>query len=210
MTSIDQNKECRLIGYISDIIVYCQCKRKWLKGAEPQLNKMTVGMFGTCGSTTKWREPFIAEYEKRKIPYFNPNVANWDPANAKDEAWHLANDELILFPVTNETYGLGSLSEIGFSIMQAIKMNRRRFVIVMISPDLLDSPKLQDPDARRASLTQRALVKAHLEKLDYEGLYIVNSLEEMLSLSLDLYTVIKKLHKVRKYKPVTTHVPALF
>jgi hypothetical protein len=178
-------------------------------GKKPHLNNMTVGMFGTCGATT-WRDNFIIEYKKRGIPYFNPNVEFWDPANAKDEAWHLANDELILFPVTNETYGLGSLSEIGFSIMQAIKMNNRRFVIVMISQDLQDTPKLQDFGARRASLTQRALVKAHLEKLDYEGLYIVDNLEDMLKLSLDLYIVIKKLHKVRKYKPVTEHIPTLF
>ena len=63
---------------------------------------LTIGMFGTCGGS-KWREPFIEKYEELGISYFNPQVDNWTDQNAIVEARHLAEDKVILFPITNET-----------------------------------------------------------------------------------------------------------
>ena len=73
---------------------------------------MTIGLFGTCGNS-KWRDSFIKDYEKEGIDYYNPQVDNWKPEDAKVEAEHLANDKIILFPVTRETSGLGSLVTVG-------------------------------------------------------------------------------------------------
>lgn len=68
---------------------------------------LAIGMFGTCGGST-WREKFIEKYEEQGMNYFNPQVENWTPECAVDEARHLAEDKIILFPVTQdaETPGL--------------------------------------------------------------------------------------------------------
>ena len=92
---------------------------------------LVIGMFGTCGKS-RWREPFFERYQKESIEFFNPQVADWKPEDAVKEAEHLANDEVILFPVTSETYATGSLSEVGFSILQAIRLDDRRDFVVMI------------------------------------------------------------------------------
>ena len=96
---------------------------------------ITIGLFGTCGSS-KWREPFMKAYDEQGIKYFNPVKEDWKVEDAQIEAEHLANDEIICFPVTDETYAFGSLGEVGFSILQAIKLNQRREIIVMIDPDV--------------------------------------------------------------------------
>ncbi len=73
-------------------------------------NVVTVGLFGTCGGSL-WREPFEAKYNEQGIVFFNPQVDDWNPSMADIEAQHLAEDEIILFPITGETYGTGSLAE---------------------------------------------------------------------------------------------------
>ena len=81
--------------------------------------KKCIGLFGTCGTSTFRKDLFIPKYEsiglKDGVDFFNPQVKNWSPNCAVLEAQHLAEDSIILFPITHETYGLGSLSEIGFS-----------------------------------------------------------------------------------------------
>lgn len=144
----------------------------------------TIGLFGTCGKS-RWRDPFIAAYDARGIRYFNPQVENWNREFAREEARHLANDEIILYPITRETYASGSLSEIGFSILNAIKLNNRRDFVVLVEREL--NPELDDPVAREESHTTRALVLEHLKKLDLSNVYLVSTLDEMLSVSLELH-----------------------
>ena len=159
---------------------------------------ITIGLFGTCGNS-RWREPFMQKYAELGISYFNPQVENWNPSCAEEEARHLAEDPIILFPVTNETYGLGSLSEVGFSILQAIKLDDRREFVVMVAPDLVSN--LEDPVARKESLRSRALVKQHLKKLRLPNLYLVDSLDEMLEVSLQLYEAVKTIEPLRRFNP---------
>lgn len=147
-------------------------------------NNVCIGLFGTCGNST-WRDKFIEKYEQQGYNYYNPNKADWKPEYAVEEAEHLANDKIILFPVTKETYGTGSLSEVGFSVLNAIRLDDRRNFVVMIEQDL--SPELNDPIAKKESLRARALVKEHLKKLRLDNLYVVESLEDMLSVSENLY-----------------------
>ena len=101
------------------------------------------------------------------------------------EAQHLAEDPIILFPVTNETYAGGSLAETGFSILQAVRLDDRREFVIMVSKDL--SEELNDQVARKESLRARALVNEHLRKLRLPNVYLVDNLEEMLDISLRLY-----------------------
>lgn len=145
---------------------------------------VTVGLFGTCGGSS-WRVPFKKAFDAMGIAYFDPQVENWEPSMAAVEADHLAEDEIILFPVTGETYGTGSLCEAGFSILQAIRLDDRRDFIILIEREL--NPSLDNPVAAKESLRARALVKKHLEKLRLSNLFLVDSLPQMLSISLELY-----------------------
>jgi hypothetical protein len=154
----------------------------------------TIGLFGTCGNS-QWRDLFIEEYKKLNINYFNPQKENWKPEDAVIEAHHLANDDIILFPITNETYGLGSLSEVGFSILQAIKLNKNRFFVVLINLDV----KGEDEKLREESIRMRALVREHLRKLDMSNVYVVTDMLQMLDVSLKLYDIQSKLGELNFY-----------
>lgn len=156
----------------------------------------TIGLFGTCG-VSRWRDSFIAEYDKLGIPYFNPNVAFWKPELAIVEAEHLANDNIILFPITSEEYSLGSLSEVGFSVLNALKLDSQRDFIVLIDQHLDDS--LVDAGKREMSINARALVLQHLLKQRLANVYIVDDLTTMLTVSLTLYKANLLRKEVRKY-----------
>ena len=146
---------------------------------------ITIGLFGTCGKS-KWREPFMLKYNELGINYFNPQVENWTPSCAEEEARHLAEDQIILFPVTRETYATGSLAEVGFSILNAIRLDDRRDFVIMIEMEL--DQNLDNETARKESLRARALVKQHLKKLRLSNLYLVDTLEEMLDASITLHS----------------------
>lgn len=156
-----------------------------------------VGLFGTCGGST-WREPFMARYQELGIEFFNPQVEDWKPEDAIIEAKHLADDAIILFSITRETYGTGSLAETGFSALQAIKLNRHRDFVVYIEQRLDDV--LDDPIARKESLRSRALVAKHLEKLDLASLYVVDSLDDMLALSIELHEIAVRRQRAERFR----------
>lgn len=159
---------------------------------------LSIGLFGTCGGS-KWRDRFIKKYEELGISFFNPQVEDWKPELAAIEAQHLAEDKVILFPVTNETYATGSLSEVGFSILNAIKLDDRRSFVVMIQMDLVS--ELADPVACKESLRARALVSEHLRKLRLSNLYVVETLDQMMELSISLYRAAEITFPLEKYNP---------
>jgi hypothetical protein len=174
-----------------------------LKSKKKELNKMsssklTVGLFGTCGGS-QWRSPFMEKYAELGIPFFNPQVDDWDPSFAVIEARHLAEDAVILFPVTSETYASGSLAEVGFSILNAIKLDDRRYFVIMIDMHLDD--KLNDSVARKESLRARALVSEHLRKLRLGNLFVVDTLEEMLEISIKVYRAAEIVDPLKKFNP---------
>ena len=145
-----------------------------------------IGLFGTCGQS-KWREPFIAEYKELGVNYFNPQVEHWDPSCAVLEAQHLKSDSIILFPVTGETFGFGSLAESGFSILHCISMNSMRDVVIMVDMKLDDEIVARSPEMAKDSMRARKLVVEHLRRIDLPGVWLVNDLKTMLSLSIDLW-----------------------
>jgi len=164
------------------------------------LSSRTVGLFGTCGGSA-WREPFKAVFADKGIPFFDPQVENWTPECAVVEAWHLANDQLILFPVTAETFGFGSLAETGFSIQTVLATGAsHRFVILLIEPEV--STELQDSSPEQASASQRArkLALAHLAQVLNPNVFVAESLEDMLTKSLQLFAVQDILASIRSVK----------
>lgn len=169
------------------------------------MSKLCIGMFGTCGKSTWRKDLFIPTYEQmglvNGVDFFNPQVDDWKPELAQVEAEHLAEDSIILFPVTKETYGTGSLAETGFSILQAIKFDDRRDLVILID-ETLDESLMADKVPAKESLRARALVKQHLKKLAYTNLYVVDTMEEMLDVSVRLYNSQKILKGFQdKYNP---------
>lgn len=166
------------------------------------MKQVCIGLFGTCGGS-KWRDAFMAAYAERGINFFNPQVEDWTPECAEIEAEHLVNDDVILFPVTNETFGTGSLAETGFSIMQALKSNTNRSVVIMIDPTVNDALQIADATTAKESARARALVRAHLKKVQHPGVYIVEDLDTMLNVSIDLYDIHSRLNRLQaSLKPV--------
>lgn len=137
----------------------------------------TIGLFGTCGKS-KWRDSFIAKYTELGVNFYNPLVENWTPLCAVEEAEHLASNEVILFPVTAESEGFGSLAEIGFAALNVI--GKRRILIVFIDP----SCDVENPTNRKLSINTRALVTAHLKKLNVSNVVVADDLSHVLSRSL--------------------------
>ena len=145
--------------------------------------KPCVGLFGTCGHST-WRAAFIAKLEELHIPYFNPQVPEWDPSCAERESQHLANDEILIYPVLGETYGTASLAESGYAVTQAVKGERKRFIFLYVEPTVEPRLKELNPELAKESERARSLVRAHLSKLDLPTVHHCESLEELLELCI--------------------------
>ncbi|MEC9290922.1 MAG: hypothetical protein VX730_00810 [Pseudomonadota bacterium] len=144
-----------------------------------------IGLFGSCGAS-RWREPFVKVYKEKNVSFYNPYKEEWKPEYVTEEAEHLASDAIILFPITRESYALGSLAEIGFALLN-LQKNPQKHLIIFIDDKLSDA-LLENETLAGESLRTRALVKAHLKQQMYlECLHLVDSLEDMLSLSLKLY-----------------------
>jgi hypothetical protein len=165
------------------------------------MSKTCIGLFGTCGGS-RWREQFMDAYREVGIEFFNPQVDDWKPEDAIIEAEHLAEDMIILFPITGETTGLGSLSELGFSILNCLKPDDRRDIVVYISdtlePSVIDSIT---PQHKKDSIRARALAKEHLKKLKINNLYIVDSFEEMFEVSVILWNSAMMRVSLQRFNP---------
>lgn len=148
----------------------------------------TIGLFGTCDGST-WRNEFIAEYNLRNIDFFNPDAgANWHPGMIEDENRNLREDNIILFPVLGESLGLGSLGEIGFSILNVlhnIQNGNNQYLVVLIDDVCTDERKPESE--RKLSDKTRKLVKSKLLEVNHPNVFVVSTINDMLELSLMLY-----------------------
>ena len=156
---------------------------------------LCVGLFGTCDNN-RWRDPFMAKYDELGIEYFNPMVDDWHAGMVPLEAKHLAEDEVILFPILGWSYAEGSLSEIGFGPLKAMRQNFQRSFLFFIETELHE--RLTDPDRCKASLRARKLVLGHLEEVAASNIYVVKSLDEMLDVSVKLYQSHKGVKEIRE------------
>lgn len=145
-----------------------------------------VGLFGVCAETTWRAEVAIPALEAAAIPYYNPQLAPgaWHPGCLDAERWHLANDPVVLFPVTSDSYGQGSLAELGFSVLRAVDDNPGVVVAVI---DLELDPALDDPARREDSLRSRRLVRAHLAGRTGAALHLVDTVGEMVEVGIEAW-----------------------
>lgn len=137
----------------------------------------------------------MQKYEKLGIPFFNPMVDDWHPGLVAEEATNLAEDEIILFPILGWSYGEGSLSEMGFGPLKAMRQNKNRSFVFLIETELHE--RLTDPDRCKASLRARKLLLGHLAELQAPNIYVVNTLGEMLATSLRLFEAHRSLQEAR-------------
>lgn len=164
------------------------------------MSDVCVGLFGTCGNS-EWRNPFIKLYTYNDIPFFNPDAGdNWHPGMIADENKHLKEDSIILFPVLAETTGFGSLGEIGFSVLNAIRNIHNgsgQYLITMIDDDCND--KKATNDERKHSIKTRKLVKSKLLAVNHPNVIVVDNLPVMLTASIEVINIIKTLNNIKKY-----------
>lgn len=163
-------------------------------------NQPVIGLFGTCGNSTFRQELFIPAYELQGIDYFNPQVDDWKQELADIEADHLAHDVVQCWPVLGSTYGSASLGEQGFAIASSLRALSPlpKFIIPMIELEL--SEELTDEVARKESLRTRKLLSTHMALNASPNVYVVDSLEEMLDVSITLYGVAKSLVELSSSK----------
>jgi len=167
--------------------------------SDPSKLRPEVGLFGTCGSPkSTWREDlFIPELEKRNLPFFNPQVAEWTPEMAKREAEHLASDEVVVIPVSKETYGYASLAEGGWAILGALLRGQKLGIFI-------EEDETMPEDASRA----RTLFKNLSQKIQRD--YPVFQFEETIN-DLALWAVLTARERtaIRKSKIKETRKIAL-
>jgi len=147
-----------------------------------------VGLFGTCGKST-WRRAFIAAFAARSIRYFNPQIEHWTPEMAAQENEHFQRDAVLLFPVTAESPGFGTLAEIGMAILEIERHNHRhpdhpRDVLLFVDPACTDpaASEIQIKDSVRT----RQLVAGKLPAYAGPHVHVFSSLDEMLQRSISL------------------------
>jgi hypothetical protein len=157
---------------------------------------LKIGLFGTCDGNL-WRDTFMAKFEELGIPYFNPVVKDWHPGLVAEEAKNLAENELILFPILGWSYGEGSLSEMGFGPLKAMRQNKNRSFVFLIETELHE--RLTDPERCKASMRARKLLLGHLAELDAPNIYVVENLDTMLATSLRLFEAHRSLREARGF-----------
>jgi Nucleoside 2-deoxyribosyltransferase like len=154
-----------------------------------------VFLGGTCGGDM-WRTPFEATLTRRGTSFFNPQVDDWQPWMVDLENRCIRESRVVLFPVLGSTLGIGSLGEIGFSVLsvlRSIAAGQNRELIVLIdphaSPDMLVTVKQPDGTKTKErpglALLQesdrlRALVRSKvLNETWRQGVWLVDSLDAM-------------------------------
>jgi len=154
--------------------------------------QITVGLFGTCGNNP-WRDPFIEQYDTAGINWFNPDAGdNWHPGMIDDENHHLQTDDVILFPVLEQTTGFGSLGEIGFSISNVVRKitnGHLQYLIVLIDDDCKDDKATEQE--RKHSIKTRKLVKSKLLEVNHPMILVVHNLADMLTASIHVCNSVK-------------------
>ena len=160
--------------------------------------EVRIGLFGTAGHST-WRQRFIDAYVATGTLYYTPQVAvgTWDPSMADVEAENLAGNRVLVFALTGETYGTATMAEIGIAATSVKGTDRHLLVYVELNiafDKVVDPEVVGDDENVRALLTQivrnhenaRALLIAHLGKLNLPNVTLCTSLDAMLQESLRL------------------------
>lgn len=165
---------------------YAQCLAL-LEAALSDWNyKNKVGLFGSCGSSY-WREPLKQQLAGAKVPFFDPVVLEWTPECAEEEANNLANNLVLVFAITDETFGVASLAEVGMAVAQVAASNETRHLVVWIADQVCEKLASKEPERAKDSNRARVLALAHLHKLALPNVHIVSSVKELADKALEVY-----------------------
>lgn len=162
------------------------------------MRDITIGLFGACGTTT-WRNDILAEFKKLGdgFNYYNPQLppgVRWTPSASVEEAKHLASDDVVIFSVTNETYGLRSLAEVGIIISQVIMAQKPRFAIIYVAPEVTTQLMVDDPRMAIESNKTRALLLSHLRQLKHDRVIVITSITDLIHAILDANNILESMH----------------
>lgn len=167
---------------------------------EKNFEAKMVGLFGTCGNS-KWREPFIKRLNQLGVSYYNPCRDNWDP---EEDSWQLKNDRIILMPVTDETYGTGTLSESAFGIVTTLASiyQKSTKLVIYIAPLVEydpDDENLNNSVAIKESNRARRIVTEHVKAFgNLPNVYFVKNMKDMLTVTEMLIDLCITEDKIRK------------
>ena len=126
-----------------------------------------------------WREHVVQPVlDELGVTYFNPVVDKWTEENAAIEARAIANAETIVLVITETSPSIGSLSESGWAVLSALERNQT--IIIYISPESDDA---ESSRARKIVLSQARTLAGNLENV-----YLVDSLDSVVSTLQDIYT----------------------
>ena len=164
-------------------------------------NNIVIGLFGTC-FPSNWRDGFKKALDEKEILWYDPNkLEGWDEhyqEYMETEFRNLEQDDIILFPITDETWGTGSLGETGYSatkaMERAINSPHNQRVIFYIAPDVSKELKDKNPESAKESKRGRSLVMNKLKGVHSPNVIVVDSLDKMLEACLK-YSEIAKLEK---------------
>lgn len=148
---------------------------------------LVVGLFGVCETTT-WRKDVITQLENAGIDYFNPQLepGQWTDAFVPIEAENLASDGVIVFVINEDSYGMGSLAEVGFGILNALKNSQD--IVIYIAPTVNSALMEANPKLADASVRTRKLVMGHLKMFsnprDFPEINVVTSLVDLINTTI--------------------------
>lgn len=167
---------------------------------EKNFEAKTVGLFGTCGNS-KWRDPFIKKLNQLGVTYYNPCRDDWDP---EEDSWQLKNDRIILMPVTDETYGTGTLSESAFGIVTTLASiyQKTTKLVIYVAPIVEydpDDENLNNSVAIKESNRARRIVTEHIKIFgNLPNVYFVKNMEDMLTVTEMLIELCATEDKIRE------------
>lgn len=143
-----------------------------------------IGLFGTCSNTTWRNDLIIPTLDRRGLPYFNPQKDSWNPADADPEAQHMAEDQVIVLPVSKDTEGHASLAETGWATLGALLRGQEVNIFIELSDDLMT-----------AAIRSRKLVLSLARSIerDFPVFYMSESIDEAAQWSIIKLTEIFKL-----------------
>jgi len=175
-------------------------------------DEIVIGLFGTCDNIP-WREPFEDKYKELGIKSYNPVLENWSevlemsrkglcPNPTVEENYWLNHAEIILFPVLKDSLGSGSLAEMGFSVQRVIRniMNGKQQFLVGLIDDICTDERKTEAE-RKQSTKDRALVKSKFrQNVSYPVITLVDTLDEMMQMSLISYRLLKEAKDLQDLK----------
>ena len=135
------------------------------------VDMVTVFLGGTCNGS-KWRDKFIPMLSSRFDP-FNPVVDDWNEEAQREEEYHKANDEYIVFCITPKMTGF-------FSIVEMIhSMHVRPYTTFVCF--------LNEDGGSKFTIPQMKSIDATVELLEKFNVKTFTSLEDMVEYMNNIY-----------------------